>query len=82
MKQAADTEIGFVWLCFLRRWQPNYYHNLLQQKMLRCFVPAQIGFVFSNQVFNPQKIWGLSKIGFELALFFASKIRRKHQNIQ
>jgi hypothetical protein len=34
--------------------------------MLRYFVPAQIGFVFSNSFSTPRKFWGLNKLG----LFF------------
>jgi hypothetical protein len=41
-------EIGFDWLCFLRLRGPIYCHNLLSHKTLRNFMPAQIGFVFSN----------------------------------
>jgi hypothetical protein len=41
----------------------------------------QIGFVFSNCLFNPQKIWGLNNIGFVWLCFFAAqnrKILHKH----
>src|SRR4030042_822886 len=37
---------GFV---FFRLRRPIYYHNRLSNKSLRRFLPAQIGFVFSNQ---------------------------------
>jgi hypothetical protein len=40
--------IGFVWLCFSAVRGGIYFHNFLSQKALRQFVPAQIGFVFSN----------------------------------
>ncbi len=43
---------GFDWLCFLRLRLPVYCHNLLSHKTLRYFVPAQIGFVFSNRTFS------------------------------
>jgi hypothetical protein len=42
-------EIGFVWLCLPAVSCTIYFHNTLSQKTLRQFVPAQIGFVFSNR---------------------------------
>jgi hypothetical protein len=44
----ALKEIGFVWLCFSGFGRAVYYHKLLSNKMLRSFVPTQIGFVFSK----------------------------------
>jgi hypothetical protein len=46
---ARECEIGFVWLCFPAVRDADYFHNLLSQKTLRKFQPAQIGFVFSNR---------------------------------
>jgi len=66
----SGLKIGFVWLCFPGFREGICFHNLLSKKTLRSLEQAQIGFVFSNCVFNPQKIWGLNNIGFELALFF------------
>jgi hypothetical protein len=60
----SGLKIGFVWVCFPAFPDGIYFHNLLSNKTLRPFTRGQIGFVFSNCVFNPQKIWGLNNIGF------------------
>jgi len=56
--------IGFVWLCFFAASNRKYFHILFTNEHLTRFAYFKIGFVFSNRVFNPQKIWGLNKIGF------------------
>jgi len=60
----SGLKIGFVWVCFPGFPEGIYFHNLLSNKTLRQFTRWQIGFVFSNRVFNPQKIRGLNNIGF------------------
>jgi hypothetical protein len=50
MNRDAGTEIGFVWLCFFRLRPAAFCRNILSQKILRPFVPSQIGFVFSTWV--------------------------------
>ena len=50
MSRATDTEIGFVWLCFLMPRKATFSHNLLFQKMLCQFHQTQIGFVFSTKI--------------------------------
>jgi len=48
---------------------PCQYSRHLLTADLERLLALEIGFVFSNWVFNPQKIWGLNNIGFVWVCF-------------
>jgi len=56
--------LALNWLCFIADPADQNLHKLLSLQNICNSNLSKIGFVFSNWVFNPQKIWGLNKIGF------------------
>ena len=51
-QRTTNHNIGFDWLCFFVPRRTAYCHNSLPNKMLSQFIPAKIGFVFSNRILS------------------------------